>query len=414
MRVGFVLRLTLVFFAAGGPAEAVQGQVQEPRLRMAVDATQVTVGGRLRLTVAVEHDPEAAVQWPDSLDLGPFEVLEAGAVPPTREGDRMVTAAVFTLTAFELGELEIPSFELIVAAPDGSETVLPTDPFVIEVVSVGLDEGSDIRDVKGPLSIPLNVLLLWPWLLALLVAAAGGYWMARRIRRDSAEEAPSAPEAPPRPPHEIAYEALEWLEASPLLRQGRIKEYYIEVSDIIRRYIEGRYSMNALEMTTHEVLWRLDRAGVRHETHARFTEFLEACDLVKFAKHRPSPAGCGDAVSAARGLVDATHRVLPPEPQMVPDGTTPQGDDDGRAESEPGREAGGAGELQSEPPAEVEGEIDDRDRAAGGERTDTAGAPAGKTDGAEAESGTARTGASGDRAGEVDGAEAEGTEVETV
>ena len=141
MRVGFVLRLTLVFFAAGGPAEAVQGQVQEPRLRMAVDATQVTVGGRLRLTVAVEHDPEAAVQWPDSLDLGPFEVLEAGAVPPTREGDRMVTAAVFTLTAFELGELEIPSFELIVAAPDGSETVLPTDPFVIEVVSVGPRRG---------------------------------------------------------------------------------------------------------------------------------------------------------------------------------------------------------------------------------------------------------------------------------
>ena len=185
----------------------------------------------------------------------------------------MVTAAVFTLTAFELGELEIPSFELIVAAPDGSETVLPTDPFVIEVVSVGLDEGSDIRDVKGPLSIPLNVLLLWPWLLALLVAAAGGYWMARRIRRDSAEEAPSAPEAPPRPPHEIAYEALEWLEASPLLRQGRIKEYYIEVSDIIRRYIEGRYSMNALEMTTHEVLWRLDRAGVRHETHADSRSF---------------------------------------------------------------------------------------------------------------------------------------------
>ena len=193
-------RLGLLFLAVGGLAEAAGAQLQEPRLRMSVDATQVTVGGRLHLTVAVEHDPEALVQWPDSLDLTPFEVLEAGSAPPTREGDRAVSAAVFALTAFELGELDLPSFELTVAAADGTEAVLATDPFRIEVVSIGLDEGSDIRDVKGPLSIPVNLLLLWPWLFALFVAASAGYWMARRRRRAAAEDAPPASEAPPRPP----------------------------------------------------------------------------------------------------------------------------------------------------------------------------------------------------------------------
>lgn len=295
---------------AGAPAPA-QELPAPPSLRVAVDTTTTTVGGRLHLTVAVEHAPDATVQWPDSLDLAPFEVLDAVVNPTTVADGRATTTAVLALTAFELGELEIPSFTVGVASP-GGVTELVTDPFGIAVVSVGLDEGQDIRSIRGPLSIPRSMLVIGLWLLALALAGGVGYWLARRARQRPTGEGPVT-EGPPRPAHEVAYEELDWLESSELLGQGRIKEYYIEVSDIIRRYLEGRYGIRAPEMTSREVLDELERTGVAWDVYDRFTAFMEHCDLVKFAKYRPGPTACGLIVPDARGLVDAT--LPPPEPE---------------------------------------------------------------------------------------------------
>ena len=307
----------MALLAAGAPIPAAAQELPAPpSLRVAVDTTTTTVGGRLHLTVAVEHAPDATVQWPDSLDLAPFEVLGAVVSPTTVADGRATTTAVLTLAAFELGELEIPSFTVGVTSP-GGVTELVTDPFGIAVVSVGLDEGQDIRDIRGPLSIPRSMLVIGFWVLALALAAAGGWWLARRARQRTTDEGPLS-EDPPRPAHELAYEQLDWLETSGLLGQGRIKEYYIEVSDIMRRYLEGRYAIRALEMTSGEVLEQLEDAGVSWDVHDRFTAFLAHCDLVKFAKHRPSPTACALIVPDARALVDAT--LPPPEPQPEEEG----------------------------------------------------------------------------------------------
>ena len=351
-----------------------------PSLRVAVDTATTTVGGRLHLTVAVEHAPDATVQWPDSLDLAPFEVLDAVVNPTTVADGRATTTAVLALTAFELGELEIPSFTVGVAS-SGGVTELVTDPFGIAVVSVGLDEGQDIRGIRGPLSIPRSMLVIGLWLLALALAGGVGYWLARRARQRPADQGPVT-EDPPRPAHEVAYEELDWLESSELLGQGRIKEYYIDVSDIIRRYLEGRYSIRAPEMTSREVLEQLENTDVAWDVHDRFTAFMEHCDLVKFAKHRPGPTACGLIVPDARGLVDAT--LPPPEP-------------------EPGEEGGEEGEEQDGAPR-VHGGNDAQDDSGpeAGKATaeDHAGdvpvdgvPPRREEDGAQRRSGTANDGA---------------------
>ncbi len=303
--------------ATGALAPLAPAAAQElpapPTLRVAVDTTTTTVGGRIHLTVTVEHASSATVEWPDSLDLAPFEVLEAVVDPTTVADGRATTTAALTLAAFELGELEIPSFTVEVASPDGVSELV-TDPFGIAVVSVGLDEGADIRDIRGPLSLPRGWLALALGALALALAAAAGWWLARRARRRPTHEEPVA-EGPPRPAHEKAYEQLLRLESSGLLGQGRVKEYYIEVSDIVRRYLEGRYTIRAPEMTSSEVLERIDAAGLGADLRWRFGSFFDECDLVKFAKHRPDAAACDAIVPAARALVDATR----PPPEAEPE-----------------------------------------------------------------------------------------------
>ncbi|MCY4648521.1 MAG: hypothetical protein OXE73_16765 [Gammaproteobacteria bacterium] len=351
-RVAFCAALMGLPAAGATPTPASPQELPAPpSLRVAVDTTTTTVGGRLHLTVAVEHAPDATVQWPDSLDLAPFEVLDAVVNPTTLADGRATTTAVLTLTAFELGELEIPSFTVGVASRGGVSDLV-TDPFGIAVASVGLDEGQDIRDIRGPLSIPRSWLAIGLWLLALVLAAGGGWWLARRARQRTTDEGPVT-EGPPRPAHETAYEELEWLESSGLLAQGRIKEYHIEVSDIIRRYLEGRYAIRAPEMTSREVLEHLERTDIAWDVHDRFSAFMEHCDLVKFAKHRPSPTACALIVPDARALVDAT--LPPPEPELDEDTEGDRGQDgvsrdqgrnDARAEGEP--EAANSGSEAAE------------------------------------------------------------------
>ena len=292
---------------------------QSPRVTIEPDTTEIHVGDPLALRLAVEHPADFAVRWPDSLSLDPFEALALEVSPPEASADGARTAAVLHVTAFELGELEIPSFILELTDGGGGTTTVSTDPVVIGVTTVGLDEGGDIRDVTGPRAIARNWLLLWPWFLLAAALAGLGYWWGRRRRRRPGR-IDSRPPVPTRPPHEIALEALDRLEASPLLERGEIKPYHIEVSRIIRAYLEGRYRIWALEMVTPDVISSLGHAGVDPGIRTAFERFLDACDLVKFAKWRPDDVACRNILADARSLVERTQFVAPP-PVAEPEAT---------------------------------------------------------------------------------------------
>jgi hypothetical protein len=289
-------------------------QGQPPVVRTEVDTTAITLGDRVYLTVTVEHDAGTTVIWPDSLDLGPFEVLGATVQEPERLNGRLWSGARLTLTAFQLGELEIPSFAVRVVGPDStSASDLSTRALSVSVASVGRDESGDIREIKDPLSIPRNWLLLWPWAVG-AAGLAAIYWLFRRYRASRQPVTVQVSQKPARPPHELAYEALDRLEQAGHLDRGEIKTHYIEVSDIIRTYIEGRYGVEAMEMATYEVMDGLERVELTTETRQEFEWFFDECDLVKFAKLVPDPMACRAIVPAARRLIDATKRayVEPP------------------------------------------------------------------------------------------------------
>lgn len=275
----------------------------------ALDTTLITVGDRVTLEVRVQHPADAAVAWPDSLDVDPFEVLDARVAPTQTRGDVGSSVARFSLTTFELGEVELPSFDVRVLHPDGREEVLATDGYGVEVVSVGVEEGGDIREIRGPVTIPVGALGLLALAILLMLLGAAAYAVIQRRRRSDAGEI-VAPGPPPRPPHEVALEELDRLEASTLLEDGRIKDYHIRVSEILRRYVEERFRVPALEMTTWEVLGGLQSAGVDEGVRADLRRFLDQCDLVKFAKAKPDEAASRSALALGR---DWVHRTTPAE-----------------------------------------------------------------------------------------------------
>lgn len=162
-----------------------------------------------------------------------------------------------------------------------------------------------LRDIKGPLSLSnrLNIILLLDILVVLVILVLLFIFLSRR------KKAPVI--IPKKPAHEIAYEQLDRLKAKDLIRQGRIKEYYSEISDIVRHYLENRFLLKAPEMTTEEFLFYVRDYGQLISEHKNLLkEFLQSCDLVKFAKYIP-PAGEIDAIFlSAKKLIDETKEKV--------------------------------------------------------------------------------------------------------
>lgn len=165
----------------------------------------------------------------------------------------------------------------------------------------------DIRDIKGPVYFLTNYL---PYIIIASIAILTAFFFLFRFlfkkmrenREDKAREI--------KPPHIIAYEALTALKARNLPAQGKVKEYYYELSCIVRRYIENRWSVRAPEMTTEEFLSMLkdsDNFSAPHKNLLK--EFLNLCDIVKFAKYGPVPNEIDSSFDAATKFIDETKQI---------------------------------------------------------------------------------------------------------
>ncbi len=322
-------RIVRAFSIAGvlfWPHAGAWGQL--PEIRADVDTTVVTVGDRVTMAIRVDYPEGSRLIWPDSLDLSPFEVLDARLGPPSLQGDLASSSLVLTLAAFELGDLQVPPIEVGVEVPGGETVFLETNPFGIRLESVGLDESGDIRDIKGPLRIPRALVVYLLPLLGLFLAGLLFWWLSRRFWRKDPREGETKPEPPPRPPHEVALEALARLEASPLLERGEVKEYHIRASEIIRTYLEARFHLPALEMTTRFIKLGLERVGLGGEVVEGFGDFLNRCDMVKFAKFRPDPSVAHSVLLLGRELVERTVPVASEPTSEI--GTTESPDDEGQ------------------------------------------------------------------------------------
>ena len=294
--------------AAQDAADA--GQPAAPALETAVSAATAAVGDPVTVVVTVRHAPDAEVRWPDPVDTGPFELLDEPVTRSVAANGSVESSLELRVAAFELGELSFPVLDLEVVDAGGEATALATEAAAVTIASVGRDEGGDIRDIKGPLAIPFAVATLLPWIAALLAVAAVAAWLYRRYRRRSGPEA-LVPALPPRPADEVAREALDALEAAGLLERGEIKTYHIRLSDIVRVYVEGRFRVDAMEMTTGEVIDGLLRTDADRGAVADVRRVLDRCDLVKFAKLRPAIPDCRELLPLARRVVDVTTPAEP-------------------------------------------------------------------------------------------------------
>jgi hypothetical protein len=176
-----------------------------------------------------------------------------------------------------------------------------------QVAGVAVPKDADIKDIKPPMSAPWKWEDIWPFLL-LAVAVAAGIYGYRRYRKKRGLE--PEPEAPRIAPHVRALGELRALEERRLWQQGKVKEYYSEATEIVRRFFEGRWNIPALEMTSDEILVALRSIPEAQGLRETLGTFFVRADLVKFAKSQPTPEDHQEELKAAYAIVRA---MTPPE-----------------------------------------------------------------------------------------------------
>jgi hypothetical protein len=278
------------------------------RIEVAVDRKTVTVGDPIAVTVRLIHPPGLRITAFDpELALGDLTLL--GRLPPESTAlpdGRVRETRVLRVARYQMGESRIPAFEAIFIDASGKEGRVATAPVSFTVGSVLAEGDNQPADIKNPAVMPERP--IWPWvLLAAAVAAVAAAWAWRRRRARRAAPGTATEARPARPAHEVAYAELERLLSAGLLEKGRIKEFYIELAEIVKRYFEARFGVDTFERTSAEILEALRLARLPTKGLALTTDVFASCDLVKFAKYAPSSEETRVAVERAYRLVDETR-----------------------------------------------------------------------------------------------------------
>ena len=267
----------------------------------AIDRETVAIGDNFRYTVTVVAPSQYTVSLaePGEAFTG-FAVRDFGSDRRSRPFSKQTQWTWwYELDTYTTGEYRIGGVA-VTWAEDGQEQTVTTEPVTVTVKSLLTAERmEDLRDIRGPVAAQNRLGFLLSGILIIAVALALAWRFFPRRTGAPAEAAV--------PVWRIALDRLRDLRQTDLPGQGRIKEYYSELSDIVRHYIEGRFDIHAAEMTTEEFLAHVREHRLLIDDHTRLLkEFLVAADMVKFAQYGPGPDEVEHSYAAAERFVNET------------------------------------------------------------------------------------------------------------
>ena len=277
------------------------------------------IGDQVEFTFTVDQPEGLRVNIPlfsDSLPGGP-EIVELPRIDSSLRGGRLHITHRYRVTSFDTLPVVVPPLE-VSYKKDSLKVRLATPPLNLVVQPMPVDTTTVIADIKGPVKAPLTLAELWPYLLGLLLIVFAGYFQRRYLmgRKQKAVVKPSVA-IPDEPADVIALRELNRLREEKVWQQGRVKEYYSRLSNILRLYLEHRYALPAMERTTSEILQSLKHSGFNdRKLFEILKDILETSDLVKFAKYTPLPEKNETVMLDAVVFVNGTRPAWKKEEDM--------------------------------------------------------------------------------------------------
>lgn len=283
-----------------------------------LDSTNILIGDYLKVHLEVVTPKGTPVIFPQinakviEEAQYPFDWIESSKIDTTYTSLEQILKQTITITAFDSGSYVFPS--LPVFSID-STLLAQTDPLSFTVTTIPVDTTAAYKDIKGNLTTPLTLHELWLYfkkygflflVISLLISAILYLFVKYLKSKKKTKNAEIIKVKPKEKPHIIALNELEKLRHKKLWEQGKVKEYYSELTEIIRIYLEGRWEIYAMEMVSSEIIEALREIHVLDGDINSLVKMFSISDLVKFAKWDPLPTDHDMAFKSAKEFIEKT------------------------------------------------------------------------------------------------------------
>lgn len=277
----------------------------EPSLTTELDRGEAYLGDAVELRIGIRHDQGWTFEQtalPDT--LGDAKVLDFQWVEPAGAagGETSVLELRARLAFYKLGPQEVPPITIQALGSDGSFREFQSDPLNIEILSMLEDNETELAEGKDQIGMKEPPLWLYILILVVVITAIVFLVIAKLTPK---RQAPAVKSEPLLPPYEEAQANLAALTNGSLLKEGRVKDFYVALNHIVRRYYARLYNIQAEEMTSFEMEdWIRFSDHTPTELLVLNREFQELCDRVKFAKYDPMESETKDLVNGAYQIVE--------------------------------------------------------------------------------------------------------------
>ena len=276
-----------------------------------IDSTMLMIGDQTAMHLSVTQEANERVEMPvfgETLQDG-IEIVDRSAVDTTTLPDgRLQLSQELTLTSFKDSLFPVAP----IAVVSGGDTFL-TEPMALNVIQpFEVDSSLAITDIKDIEKAPIYWWGILRWILLVLAVIGlfvGAYYGVLWYRKHFLKEEEVIEPELLRPADEVALEKLDEIKAQKIWKDGKVKEYQTELTDVVREYIGRRFDVQSTEKTSDETL-RAMKPLIDKELFAKLSKMLQLADLVKFAKWHTTPDENEQALSTAYEFVNETREVI--------------------------------------------------------------------------------------------------------
>ena len=282
------------------------------QVKTEIDTTKIRIGEQINYKIKVEADSSLLVVFPEGQTFSPLESVEASKIDTTKKEGNFLLSRLYKLTQFDSGSYTIPRQKIIIG-----DKPFFTDSLRVDVNTVQVDTTKQkLYDIKPIIEVEKSSGNWWKWLLVILAVVALVafllWWFIWRQKPLTEEE-----EIALLPPYDRAKLALKKLDESQYLIRSEVKEYYSELTLVIRKYLDEKVYDRSLESTTDELITRLrllregNQFDFSKDTLKNLETILKRADLVKFAKSDPDTALIEMDRATIEKEVESVKAVLP-------------------------------------------------------------------------------------------------------
>ena len=259
-----------------------------------LDTNSILIGEHT--TFSISNTISETEVWPtyEEFLVEGVEIIKEGKLDTVNS----IISQNFIITAWDSGSYYIPP----ISFSENSKT----EGLLLNVQTITLEEGAELKDIKQPMEAPIGWSDIWPWLVSILLFALIVFFLKKYVFNKK-EYVKSEKQKVIIPADIIALKELITLETAKIWQEGKIKEYHSSLSEIVRRYTEERFQFIALELTTDEIIDEL-KSKLNQEQIQNLKTLLQRADLAKFAKSKPIESENTESMLLAKNFVNNTKQ----------------------------------------------------------------------------------------------------------